>query len=54
MAQPANTVTRVPMPLKVCLHIYAFGAGGAERQIVNLARELSGRGVQVVLLHAQK
>lgn len=42
------------MPLKVCLHISTFGPGGAERQIVNLARELSGRGINVVLLHAQK
>lgn len=41
------------MPLKVCLHIYSFNAGGAQRQMVNLARELSVRGVQVVLLHAQ-
>lgn len=42
------------MPLKVCLYIAAFNAGGAERQIVNLAGELAGRGVQVTLLHAQK
>lgn len=42
------------MPLKVCLHISGFGAGGAERQIVNLARELDGRGIHVILLHAQK
>lgn len=42
------------MPLKVCLYISTFAPGGAERQIVNLARELSGRGINVVLLHAQK
>lgn len=40
--------------MKVCLYIHALGAGGAERQIVNLARELAGRDVQVILLHAQK
>ena len=42
------------MPLKVCLYISAFPPGGAERQIVNLARELAARGLNVVLLHAQK
>ena len=42
------------MSLKVCLYIAAFNAGGAERQLVNLAGELAGRGVQVTLLHAQK
>lgn len=42
------------MSLKVCLHISSFGPGGAERQIVNLARELAGRGVEVILLHEQK
>lgn len=42
------------MPLKICLNISVFAPGGAERQIVNLARELAGRGNTVVLLHAQK
>lgn len=42
------------MPLKACLYISSFAPGGAERQIVNLARELAGRGVDVSLLHAQK
>lgn len=42
------------MPLKVCLYISALSPGGAERQMVNLARELAGRGVQVTLLLAQK
>ena len=42
------------MPLKVCLYISALAPGGAERQTVNLARELAGRGVQVTLLLAQK
>ena len=41
------------MTMKVCLYISAFGPGGAERQIVNLAGELSRRGVAVILLHAQ-
>lgn len=39
--------------MKVCLYISALGPGGAERQIVNLAAELSRRGVRVILLHAQ-
>ncbi|WP_165078577.1 MULTISPECIES: glycosyltransferase [unclassified Desulfovibrio] len=42
------------MPLKICLHISTFNPGGAERQIVNLARELAGRGQRVTLLHEQK
>lgn len=42
------------MSLKVCLYIYAFSPGGAERQIVNLAGELAGRGIQVALLYARK
>ncbi|MDE6734268.1 MAG: glycosyltransferase family 4 protein [Desulfovibrio sp.] len=42
------------MPVKACLYISAFAPGGAERQIVNLARELAGRGIDVSLLHAQK
>lgn len=42
------------MPLKACLHISTFPPGGAQRQIVNLARELAGRGVRVVLLHEQE
>lgn len=42
------------MSLKVCLYIDAFGPGGAERQLANLAGELADRGVQVTLLHAQK
>lgn len=42
------------MSLKVCLFIASFGAGGAERHVVNLARALAGRGVQVILLHTQK
>lgn len=42
------------MSLKVCLYIASFSPGGAQRQIVNLAGELAGRGVQVTLLHAQK
>lgn len=42
------------MPLKVCLYVSTFNPGGAERQIVNLARELSSRGHDVVLLHMQK
>lgn len=42
------------MSLKICLHISTFNPGGAERQIVNLARELAGRGHQVILLHEQK
>lgn len=41
------------MAMKVCLYISALGPGGAERQIVNLAGELSRRGVPVILLHAQ-
>ena len=41
------------MPLKVCLYISGLGPGGAERQVVHLARELAGRGVKVTLLHAQ-
>ena len=41
------------MPLKVCLYISALAPGGAERQVVNLARELARRGIHVVLLHAQ-
>lgn len=41
------------MPLKVCLYISGLGAGGAERQVVHLARELAERGVRVTLLHAQ-
>lgn len=41
------------MTMKVCLYISAFSPGGAERQIVNLAGELSRRGVQLILLHAQ-
>ena len=43
-----------PVSGKVCLYISAIGPGGAERQIVNLARELAGRGISVALLHAQK
>lgn len=42
------------MPLKVCLHIPSLDPGGAERQIVNLARELAGRGLEVILLHEQR
>lgn len=42
------------MPLKVCLYIPAILPGGGSRQIVNLARELSMRGMNVILLHAQK
>lgn len=42
------------MSLKVCLYISAFRPGGAERQIVNLAGELAGRGIQVTLLYARK
>lgn len=42
------------MPLKVCLYVSIFNPGGAERQIVNLARELSTRGHDVVLLHMHK
>lgn len=41
------------MAIKVCLYISALGPGGAERQIVNLAAELSRRGIRVILLHAQ-
>lgn len=41
------------MHMKVCLFIHDLGTGGAERQLVNLARELAGRGIQVVLLHVQ-
>lgn len=33
------------------LFINTLGSGGAQRQIVLLARELSGRGIKVVLLH---
>lgn len=40
--------------MKVCLYVHSLGTGGAERQIVNLARELASRDVQVVLLHTQK
>ena len=42
------------MSLKVCLYIASFSPGGAQRQIVNLAGELAGRGVRVTLLHVQK
>ncbi|MDE6734271.1 MAG: glycosyltransferase [Desulfovibrio sp.] len=42
------------MPLKVCLYIHDFRPGGAERQIVNLAGELAGRGIEVTLLHARE
>ena len=42
------------MALKVCLCIPSFDPGGAERQIVNLARELASRGIQVILLHSKK
>ena len=42
------------MSLKVCLYISAFSPGGAERQIVNLAAELAGRGIRVALLYARK
>lgn len=42
------------MSLQVCLYISAFRPGGAERQIVNLAGELAGRGIQVTLLYARK
>lgn len=42
------------MPLKVCLYISRFAPGGAERQMVNLARELADRGLEVLLLHVQK
>lgn len=42
------------MSLKVCLYISAFSPGGAQRQIVNLAGELSERRIQVALLYARK
>lgn len=41
------------MHLKVCLCISAFSPGGAERQIVNLARELDSRSIDVTLLYLQ-
>ncbi|MDE6734269.1 MAG: glycosyltransferase [Desulfovibrio sp.] len=40
--------------MKACLYISSFGPGGAERQIVNLARELAGRGIRVALLHERE
>lgn len=49
-----NTTNRFATSLNVCLYISTFNPGGAERQIVNLARELSGRGVTVALLHSQR
>lgn len=42
------------MSMKVCLFIQDLCPGGAERQIVNLARELACRDLQVILLHTQK
>lgn len=42
------------MPLKVCLYVSALRHGGAERHIVSLAGELADRGLEVLLLHAQK
>ena len=41
------------MSLKVCLCISGFNPGGSERQIVNLARELDSRGINVTLLYLQ-
>ena len=39
-----------PLPGRVCLMIFQLGLGGAEKQLVLLARELSARGVTTDLL----
>ncbi|MCL1939875.1 MAG: glycosyltransferase [Desulfovibrionaceae bacterium] len=38
------------LPASVCLYIDTLGAGGAERQVVTLARELQSRGIAVRVL----
>ena len=42
--------THVKKPKRVCLYTISLAAGGAERQLVTLAKELKANGMEVHVL----